>query len=128
MKTRCYNHSSNKRLEWQLKNIKVCDEWKNDFMTFYHWSHNNGYQDDLTLDRIDNNGNYEPNNCRWVSYTIQNINKECVPKYEYNGIIFTQSEVYKLFGIKRCTFQRRLKVGMSVKEAIETPLRGVHNG
>lgn len=125
MKTRCYNHKSNKRLDWQNKGIVVCEEWKNDFKAFYDWAITNGYKDNLTLDRIDNNGNYEPSNCRWATYSDQNNNKNCVPKYKYKGTVFQQYETEKLFGIKRTTFQRRIYSGMSVEEAIERPVRKV---
>lgn len=125
MKTRCYNNKSNNRLDWQRKGIKVCDEWKNSFQAFYDWSMSNGYQDNLTLDRINNDGNYEPSNCRWATYSEQNNNKDSVPTYEYKGITFQQFETEKLFGIKRTTFQRRIYKGMSVIEAIETPVRKV---
>lgn len=118
MKTRCYNSSTN-RSEWREKGITVCDEWKNSFQAFYDWSMSNGYSDELTIDRIDNDGNYEPSNCRWATYREQNINKECVPKYNYNGIEFCQSDVEKLFGIKRGTFQRRIKAGWTIEKALE---------
>ena len=55
--------------------IRVCDEWQNDFMNFYNWATNNGYKEGLTIDRINNDGNYEPNNCRWVTMRIQCDNK-----------------------------------------------------
>jgi hypothetical protein len=76
------------------RGIKVCDEWNNSFMTFYEWAIQNGYNEDhkhgeCTLDRIDVNGNYEPNNCRWVDMHIQLANRR---KYKtntsgYTGII-----------------------------------------
>lgn len=67
IKTRCYNPKT-----WNFKNyggrgIRVCDEWLNDFKAFYDWAMNNGYEKGLQLDRIDNDGNYEPSNCRFVT-------------------------------------------------------------
>lgn len=123
MKTRCYNTKSNKRSEWQNKNITVCDEWRNNFKAFYDWAMNNGYQENLTIDRINNDKGYSPDNCRWTTYREQNLNKDCVPTYKYKGIEFHQCDVEKLFGINRTTFQRRIYKGMSVEEAIETPVR-----
>lgn len=63
----------------------MCDEWLNDFQAFYDWSIVNGYNDNLTLDRIDNNGNYEPNNCRWVTQTQQSRNRRFCKYYTING-------------------------------------------
>lgn len=74
MKTRCNGMGRLYNENYSNRGIKVCDEWKN-FMSFYNWSINNGYQEKLTLDRIDNDNNYEPNNCRFVNYSIQNSNK-----------------------------------------------------
>lgn len=118
MKTRCFNPKATRFERYGARGIKVCDEWKNDFQAFYNWALSHEYVDNLTIDRIDVNGNYEPSNCRWVTYTEQNKNKSCVPKYELDGISFTQSDVEKLFGVKRTTFQARLKRGSSVRGAI----------
>ncbi len=95
------------------------------FSSFYDWSIANGYSDVLTLDRIESDKGYYPENCRWVTYQVQEKNKACVPKYEYDGVIFCQSEVFELFGVKRTTFQARIKRGWSVEEAIG---RVVHYG
>lgn len=64
----------NSKKEYVLKNITICDEWKNDFMSFYNWALKNGYQDGLSIDRINNDGNYEPSNCRWTTKNVQQRN------------------------------------------------------
>ena len=71
MRNRCYYKKNIAYKNYGKRGIKVCKEWKDDFMNFYNWAINNGYKDDLTIDRIDVNGNYEPNNCRWVDMKQQ---------------------------------------------------------
>ena len=77
---RCYNFNNHKYRNYGGRGIKVCDEWlikenSQGLINFYNWSLANGYRDDLTIDRIDVNGNYEPSNCRWISLTSQTWNK-----------------------------------------------------
>ena len=79
MKSRCCNPNVPFYKYYGGKGIAVCEEWQNDFQSFFFfffgWSMANGYEDHLTIDRIDNDGNYEPSNCRWVSMAVQNRNK-----------------------------------------------------
>jgi hypothetical protein len=75
MKTRCYNSKCKKYPIYGGKDIKICDEWLNDRIVFYKWAINNGYKDNLTIDRINPNGNYEPENCRWLTKSDQTKNK-----------------------------------------------------
>lgn len=75
MISRCTNPNSSRYRFYGAKGITVCDEWRKDFKSFNDWSIANGYKEELTLDRIDPTGNYEPNNCRWTNYQVQHINK-----------------------------------------------------
>ncbi len=74
MKYRCKTTRGETAEKWHDRGIRVCDEW-NKFPPFYEWAINNGYQKGLTLDRINNDGNYESSNCRFTTWSIQNSNK-----------------------------------------------------
>lgn len=75
MKSRCYNPNVRNYNNWGGRGITICDEWKDDFLQFYEWSINNGYKDGLSLDRTNNNGNYTPTNCRFITLAEQQGNK-----------------------------------------------------
>lgn len=75
MKSRCYIPSSTSYPWYGARGIAVCAEWKNSFVSFKNWAMSHGYQDDLTIDRINVDGNYEPDNCRWVTAEEQQHNK-----------------------------------------------------
>lgn len=76
IKQRCYNPKFSKFEYYGGRGIIVCDEWKRSYEAFRDWALSNGYEDGLTIDRIDNDGNYEPSNCRWVTMKVQNNNKK----------------------------------------------------
>lgn len=84
MKSRCYNPQSHKYPLYGARGITVCDEWKNSFQAFYEWAIANGYSDDLSIDRIDNDRGYSPNNCRWSTVTEQNRNRRCCHNEEHS--------------------------------------------
>lgn len=67
MKQRCNNSNDDAFKNYGEKGIKVCQEWENDFMAFFNWSYQNGYEDNLTIERVDSNKGYEPSNCEWIT-------------------------------------------------------------
>lgn len=82
MKQRCYNEKHPRFKDYGARGITVCKEWLDSFQVFYDWSMTNGYKEDLTIDRKNNNGNYEPSNCRWATYLEQRHNRRDYKKEE----------------------------------------------
>ena len=107
IKERCYNSNNNQYHNYGGRGIKVCDEWQ-EFISFKEWALNNGYDDTLTLDRIDFNGGYEPNNCRWITIQAQQYNKRNNHLITYNGRTQTLTEWANERGIKRNTLDARI--------------------
>ncbi len=94
MVQRCENPKREFYPDYGGRGIKVCEEWRNSRETFFNWAIQNGWEEGLTLDRIDNDGNYEPSNCRWVTPTIQSRNKR-MPKNNtsgYKGVYFKKDK------------------------------------
>ena len=111
---RCWYHMIQRcayRKRYIQRGISVCEEWL-DFSTFYAWAMKNGYNDNLTLDRIDNNGNYEPSNCRWATAKMQANNRENTILLEHDGQILTISEWAEKLNIKRATLANRYFSGV----------------
>ena len=123
MKERCYL-PTNKRFEhYGGRGIKVCDEWKDDFVAFFEWSIRNGYEEGLSIDRINVDGNYEPNNCRWITMDEQSRNKTSNILLTYNGKTQCIAEWSREVGIKEATIRRRIKHGWSIEETLTTPVK-----
>jgi RNase P/RNase MRP subunit POP5 len=126
MKTRCYNHNYVEYYRYGGRGITVCDEWKKDFLTFALWAVENGYREDLTIDRIDNNGNYEPNNCRFVTRTEQANNRRSSKKLEYKGEIDTMANWARRLEIPYHYVQQKLYKGKC--KSMEEVLNEFNNG
>lgn len=112
---RCNNHKS-------YSEISICDEWRHSFVSFYEWSIKNGWSQGLTIDRIDNSGNYEPVNCRYVTMQVQSLNKRSNRILNYKGVDMTIKEIIDKYNLNRGTFNKRIGNGWSVEDAIEKPV------
>lgn len=122
MKERCNNPNSNRYHLYGGRGITVCDEWQ-DFLPFYKWAKENGYDDHLTIDRIDNNGNYEPSNCRWVTPREQALNRSTNVIIEYEGKKQTATEWAEELGMKPMTLLARIRRGWDVEDALTREVR-----
>ncbi|KAE9560682.1 hypothetical protein [Companilactobacillus bobalius] len=119
MKQRCNNPNQTKYKNYGARGIHLCENWQNNFETFFNWSILNGYSYGLTIDRIDVNGNYEPNNCRWVSQKVQQNNRSNNHLItDENGVTKTLAEWADSAKVTEVALARRIKNGMSVNEAI----------
>ena len=122
MKRRCQLKSVKSYFRYGGRGIEVCTEWSDDYVTFKQWSLNNGYDDRLTLDRIDNDGNYTPDNCRWVDRTTQANNRRSNKIVEYKGKTYTIAELSKETNTCQGRLSHRIAIGYTTEEAVEMPL------
>jgi predicted DNA-binding protein YlxM (UPF0122 family) len=131
---RCYNQKTWKYKRYGGRGIYVCDEWKNSFESFRDWAYKTGYDPTLdcrteqSLDRIDNNGPYSPDNCRWATAREQQKNRECTTLYPYKGQYYSASEFADKFGISDKSFvYRRIKTKKQSLEYILRDWKLIHN-
>lgn len=118
MKSRCKNTNNPYYENYGGRGIKVCDEWNN-FKVFYEWAMQNNYNDSLTIDRIDNNADYEPKNCRWVTLQEQEYNKRGNIYFYIDGKEKCLAEICKDYNVKYTTIYRRIKINnMSIEDAL----------
>lgn len=123
MKSRCYNPNLKYYKHYGGRGITVCEEWRNDFSTFYDWAMANGYDEnaergECTLDRINVNGNYEPSNCRWASVVEQANNRRGNRMVAAFGETKTMAQWARDAGISYNTFAQRIEDGWSPEEAL----------
>lgn len=117
MKDRCFNPNAQEAKHYIEKGISVCDEWL-DFDNFYKWAVANGYKKGLSLDRIDNDGNYEPSNCRWATPKMQARNRSNNVHLTWQGETHCVSEWAEILGLNPITIFTRLSRGWSVDDAL----------
>lgn len=135
MHARCYNKRSVGYKTYGGRGISICDEWREDLFAFVEWAKKHGYADDLTIDRIDPNGNYEPSNCRWATWEEQANNqnpkwtftprhswkKKKVKTVEIDGVSKSIDEWCCEYGVSRPFVDYRMKKkGMPLYEALTT--------
>lgn len=123
MKARCNKQNHQDYPRYGGRGITICSEWLSDFKQFYNWAINNGYQDNLTIDRIDVNGNYEPSNCRWATIKQQANNRRTSHFITINNETLSLTEWANKVGLDRSTLQKRIDSGWDEIKAVMTPLQ-----
>lgn len=127
MVSRCMNPNSHSYKRYGGRGITICEEWKNDYESFYEWSMNNGYNPNsqrgkCTLDRINNDGNYEPSNCRWVSFDVQSKNRRNNRYITVNGETGILFDMARKYGVSPKLVHKRItQYGWSPEKAIFEP-------
>ncbi len=120
MRGRCYNPDSISYKKYGAKGITVCDEWMGEdgFINFYNWSMANGYQEHLTIDRIDGTKGYSPDNCRWATYKEQANNTKATVFLTYKGETKPASEWSEITGISQSAITGRKRKGWTDEECL----------
>lgn len=123
MKQRCLNPNAQSYHYYGGRGITIFDEWKDDFMNFYNWAIENGYTEGMTIERIDVNGNYEPDNCTWIPQSEQSNNTRRNKPVAFNGKTKNVTEWSKELGFNRGMLRKRLSSGWSIERALTTPVQ-----
>lgn len=121
MLSRCYNTNQETYRRYWGRGIVVCDEW-HDYDVFREWALSHGYNDDLTIDRIDNSKGYSPDNCRWIPSSQQAANQTTNKIITIDGVSHIMSEWCRVYGINPGTVWHRIDDGWDPVKAITTPL------
>lgn len=121
MKERCFNNLATEYKNYGARGISVCDEWKNNFVKFYEWAMENGYKDNLTIERIDVNKGYEPSNCTWITKAEQAFNKRNSRLISFKGENKALQYWCNKYNLNRGMVRTRLKLGWDVEKAFFEP-------
>lgn len=124
MKQRCLNQRCESFPDYGGRGITVCEDWKENFCSFQKWAVENGYHKDLTIERIDNNGNYCPENCKWSTRKEQQNNRRGVTQITYNGKTQSRAQWCEELGVSFSTVSFRVNtMGWDEITALTTPVR-----
>lgn len=122
IKSRCYRKTDFSYPNYGGRGIEMCDEWVSDYSVFRDWAMSNGYEAGLSIDRIDTNGNYCPDNCRWATSKTQQNNRRNNVRYNIFGKSMTLSEISDETGVPYGTIHQRLRKGWDIDRAACTPV------
>lgn len=118
MKRRCYNSNNKKYKNYGARGIKICDEWLNDFQVFYNWAMDNGYRESLTIDRIDNDDDYKPSNCRWATLSEQANNRRSNTLISYAGYTYNLTQWGKILNLSHSVLSHRYRSNYDIIEML----------
>lgn len=118
MKRRCNNKNSTHYNDYGGRGIKVCESW-NEYINFKEWAVSNGYEEGLTIERVDVNKNYEPDNCKWATWIEQQNNKRNTKRYLFEGEMYTLRQLSEMSGINKRTLAGRLERGWPVEKIMD---------
>lgn len=121
MKSRCLNKNNKRYFRYGGRGISICDDWL-EYLPFHNWAINNGYKSNLTIDRKNNNGNYESSNCRWATSKQQANNRYDNVNIEFKGKVMTRQEWSEKLGFEPHILKNRLNRGWSIERALTTPI------
>ena len=116
---RCYNKNDMNYHHYGGRGIIVCEEWLNDYYIFKKWALENGYSDNLSIDRVDVNGNYEPSNCTWITIAEQQLNKRNTIYVEHDGEKERLSDLSKRINISWKTLKYRIEQNYKYEDLIK---------
>lgn len=125
MKRRCENANDEAYSNYGGRGIAICAEWRTDFVAFQTWAWAAGYRSTLTIDRENNDGNYEPGNCRWATYQAQGRNRRGNVRVDWDGETITLVELSERTGVSYDLLKQRLHRGWEVGRAVSEPSRAL---
>lgn len=123
IKSRCYNPNDKAYHNYGGRGIRMCDEWLNDINSFIEWALSHGYKKELAIDRKENNGDYSPDNCRFITLKENNQNRRSTKFFTYQGETLNLMQWCEKLGLSYNTVLMRIRRGWSFEKAISTEIR-----